>query len=148
MVRGATSAKKSTWRLVLETYSALMRLFAEEMWRDFDLTLDQYDVLAHLAEAPDQRLRMSELADSLVLSRSWLTRRIDRMEEAGLVRRIPAGDDARSTFTTLTPKGRRLFEHAVAAHRKSVKRNFLDQLFPEEDESIRAAFERISGRLT
>ena len=75
-----------------------------------------------LAEAPGGRMRMSELADSVLLSRSGLTRLVDRLERAGLLERVQCEDDARGFFAEITPAGRRLFAAARRTHLDGVRK--------------------------
>ena len=80
------------------------------------MPLAWYDVLLTLAQAPERRLRMAQLADRVLLSRSGLTRLVDRLEREGLVRREPSPDDARGTYTVLTAAGLRRLRGAVPLH--------------------------------
>lgn len=136
-------AQRTPWRAVLEGHSALLRLFELELERDAGISLSWYDVLLHLSEAPGGMLRMNQLAEALLLSRSWLSRRIDGMATAGLVHRCPAPDDARGVCAALTPEGRRVFRRAAAVHVRSVDEHFLRHLSPEEASTIEASFARV-----
>src|SRR5215217_6079111 len=92
-----------------------------ELLREHGLPLSSYEVLLFLADAPDGRLRMSELADGVLLSRSGLTRLVDRME-----------DDARGYNAAITAKGRELFQSARRTHLDGVRERFLSHLSEEE----------------
>src|ERR1700755_3206020 len=106
MVRpGGRNMMRSPWRSSLEAHSLVLRVFESEMQERVGFSLAWYDILLHLSEAPGRSLRMNELAESLVLSRSWLSRRVEAMEAAGLVQRWPAEDDARGVYASLTPDG-------------------------------------------
>ncbi len=135
---------RTAWRASLEAHSVVLRLLEREMQRDVGISVSWYDVLVHLAEAPGGRLRMRELADRLVLSRSWLTRRIDGMERAGLVHRCAASDDARGVCVELTAEGRKVHRRAARAHLRSVERHFLRHLSREESDTIEASFDRVA----
>ena len=87
----------AAWRAFLLTYSRVMRTLEQEMQESEGLALSWYDILAHLDDAPEGRIRMQFLADSILLSRSGLTRLIDRMVEAGLVTRENCPEDRRGT---------------------------------------------------
>jgi len=136
--------RRTAWRASLEGHNVLIRLLERELQQDVGISLGWYDVLVHLAEAPKGKLRMNELADSLVLSRSWLTRRIDGMERAAIVHRCPADDDFRGVCAALTPEGRTLFRRASKAHMRSVERHFSNQLTSREAQVIEAGFDRIA----
>lgn len=104
------------FRALLEAHSELLDALSVR-FRDRELSLPYYDVLVHLSEAEDHRLRMQELAGRVLLSKSGLTRLIDRMETRGLVRREASTDDARGVNAVLTDGGLRALEEAVPAHR-------------------------------
>lgn len=139
----ARRTPRTPWRAALEGHSALLRLLELELQRDAGISLSWYDVLLHLSEAPRGMLRMNQLAEALVLSRSWLSRRIDGMAAAGLVHRCPAPDDARGVCAALTPEGRRVFRRAAATHLRSVDEHFLRHLTTEEASTIEASFTRV-----
>ena len=97
----------AVWRSFLRAHAVVLRELERELDRDAALPLAWYDVLLTLAQAPERKLRMAELADRVLLSRSGLTRLVDRLEKAGYVRREPSPDDARGTYTVLHPAGLR-----------------------------------------
>jgi DNA-binding MarR family transcriptional regulator len=107
------------------------------------ISLAWYDVLVHLSEAPGRSLRMNELAESLVLSRSWLTRRVEAMEAAGLVQRWRAEEDARGVCAALTPGGQRVYRRAAKVHVEAVQEHFLAYLTDAEASTISACFDRV-----
>ena len=102
----------AAWRALLETHAAVTELLARELSAERGLPLKAYDVLLNLAEAPEGRLRMQELSASVLLSKSGLSRVVDRMEESGLVRRERSEDDRRGWFTVLTEHGRSTLRRA------------------------------------
>src|ERR1700712_6009675 len=93
------------WRGFLNAHAHVIRRLEAELEAEQSMPLANYDVLVQLAEAPDHALRMSELATSVLLSRSGLTRLVDRLEREGLVERQACADDARGTLAVLTPGG-------------------------------------------
>ena len=107
------------------------------------LPLSWFDVLIHLYEAPKGRLRLQALADSVVLSRSGLTRLIDRMEAAGLVRRELSAEDRRGFYAVLTENGRRRFEEVLPGHRTDIEEHFTHHLTGEEMETLTALLSKI-----
>lgn len=104
------------FRTLLEAHAQLLDAL-NVRFRDRDLSLPYYDVLVHLSEAPDQQLRMQELAHRVLLSKSGLTRLIDRMEARGLVRRAASEADARGVNAVLTRAGLTALEAAVPVHK-------------------------------
>ena len=117
---------------MLTAHAELIDRLAKEMESSTGLPLNWYEVLLYLREAPDERLRMHQLAESLLLSRSAATRFVDRMQEAGLVERIPCMVDGRGTNVTLTDAGRRAFAEAAPIHLEGIRRHFADVLTSDE----------------
>lgn len=144
-VTAAASSDRTTWRTVLEAQSALLRLYEQEMQAVCGISLAWYEVLIHLSETEDGTMRMSDLADRLLLSRSWLTRRIDGMEAAGLVLRCKADDDGRGVCAALTAPGRALYRQAARVHVRSIRKHFLAYLDPAETQTIEASFARVES---
>src|SRR5918994_1790179 len=110
------------WRLFFESSLALIDLLDSELEGDTGLPLRFYDVLVHLEETPDG-LRMNELAERILYSKSGLTRVIDRMEQADLVRRIRPENDRRSIFVVLTDNGHQTMERARRHHRHGIEQH-------------------------
>ena len=129
---------------VLRAHSRLMAELDAELVREHQLPLSTYDVLVQLAHAPDRRLRMSELADSVLLSPSGLTRLVDRLCRDGLVERVPCDDDARGSFAVLTGRGLARFSDARGTHLAGVRRLFLDHLSPGEQRNLARTWGRIA----
>jgi DNA-binding MarR family transcriptional regulator len=132
------------WRRLLEAFSLLERLFEDELQRDCGIPLSWYDVLIHLWEAGGS-LRMSELADAVVLSRSWLTRRVESMERAGLVRRCPASGDGRGVCAELTEHGGSTYRAAERSHARSIRKHFLAHLDADETALVEQLMTRVAG---
>jgi DNA-binding MarR family transcriptional regulator len=139
------SDKLRAWRLFLESYRGLVDALEHELQGAKGLPLSFYDVLVQLHEAPEQRLRMNELASSVLLSRSGLTRLIDRMESAGLVERSLCSDDRRGSFAVLTDRGREAFRDAAPVHIAGVKRHFADHLTDAEARTLIKALTKLAG---
>jgi DNA-binding MarR family transcriptional regulator len=121
-----------SWRSFLRTHAHIARQLEADLQSGGKVGIASYDVLVQLAEAPGNRLRMSELADAVLLSRSGLTRLVDRMQREGLVEREPDPVDARGLFTVLTIKGRNTLRDAARVHLPSVARLFVDKLSEDE----------------
>src|SRR5262245_31469424 len=118
----------SLWREFLRTYRILIDKMAEQMLRDHDMPLEWFDVLFHLAEQPDGRLRQRALRDRLLLSESGISRQLLRIEQAGLIDRSTAGDDKRGMEISLTPKGRTALIEATESHLELVSQLFTQRL--------------------
>ena len=128
---------------MLRVHAQLTKALDAELTRMHALPLSSYEVLLFLADAPDGRMRMSELADSVLISRSGLTRLVDRLERGGLLERVQCEDDARGYFAEITPAGRRLFAQARRTHLDGVRRLFLGRYSRDELRLLGALWERI-----
>ena len=117
---------------MLRAHAALTRALDAQLTREHNLPLSSYEVLLFLADAPDGRMRMSELAESVLLSRSGLTRLVDRLERDGLLKRERCESDARGLFAEITPEGRELFDAARRTHLDGVRALFLDRFSRDE----------------
>jgi DNA-binding MarR family transcriptional regulator len=136
-------ASLSAWRLLLEAHATVTELLENELVTERGLPLSRYDVLLNLAEAPGGRLRMQELSASVLLSKSGLSRLVDRMVEAGLVRRERCEDDRRGWFAVLTDQGRSALRRAAPVHLRGIEEHFTRHLEPEEVEAMTAALKRV-----
>jgi DNA-binding MarR family transcriptional regulator len=120
------------------------RELERELQAEQDLSLADYEVLLQLAVAERRQLRMSELADRLVLSRSGATRLIDRLEGAGLVTRANCATDKRGLWALLTDDGYRRLVRAAPIHLRGVGRHFLDRIPQRELEQLQRSLERLT----
>lgn len=107
------------------------------------ISLAWYEVLLELSYMPDGRLRLQDLAERVLYSRSGLTRLIDRMEKAELVKREPCDDDKRGTWAVLTNKGLREFRRAAPTHLRGIETEFFSRLTDDEVEAVGKAMSRI-----
>jgi len=135
--------RMAVWETLLRTVSALLRTFERELQESQGLLLPWYDVLVQLHEAPEGRLRMQALADSIVLSRSGLTRLIDRMEKAGLVSREHSEEDRRGYYAVLTEEGRRLFLRARPIHHRGIHEHFIRHLSEADVRALHTALTKV-----
>lgn len=133
------------WRAFLRAHAVLTDTLDRELQAERDLPLAWYDVLLSLAEADGDQLRMRDLADRVMLSRSGLTRLVDRMGEAGLVSRKPDPEDRRGTLACLTGAGMQTLRRAAPVHLRGVQEHFARHLDDDEVDVLRQAFERISA---
>jgi DNA-binding MarR family transcriptional regulator len=129
---GLTSDQLHTWRTFLRSHATVTRRLEAELVAEHDLPLASYDVLVQLSEAPERRLRMTELADRVLLSRSGLTRLADRLERDGLLTRVACPSDARGTLAVLTDEGLHRLEQAWPSHRRSVEQHVTGRYTAEE----------------
>ena len=136
-------AQLAAWRLLLEAHATTTELLERELVAERGLPLSRYDVLLNLAEAPGGRLRMQELSGSVLLSKSGLSRLVDRMVEAGLVRRERCQDDRRGWFAVLTDQGRSALRRAAPLHLRGIQEHFARHLEPDEVEVLAAALSRV-----
>jgi DNA-binding MarR family transcriptional regulator len=134
----------SAWRAFLEAHAAVTNVLEAELTAERDLPLTWYDVLFQLSEAPRGRLRMQELANRVLLSKSGLTRLCDRMEAAHYVVRAPCGEDGRGVEAVLTASGRAALRRAAPVHLRGVQDHFVGQLRPDEQRVIARAMSRIA----
>ena len=131
-----SSLELAAWRGLLETHARLTRALDEQMRSEHGLPVSSYEVLMFLDDAPGHRLRMSEIADRVLLSRSGLTRLVDRLEELGYVSRCAVETDGRGAFAKLTPAGLEFVREARSTHREGVRRYFLDRLSDEDQHAL------------
>lgn len=144
--RWLTPAEMAAWRTYIETTGDLLRAIEKDL-APFGLDRGDYQLLAMLSEAPDQRLRMCDLADSLRLTRSGLTRRMEGVVRKKLVARVQSEEDGRVAYASLTTKGFDLLRTAAPVHLESVRRLMIDLLTPTEIKSIASSFAKISANL-
>jgi DNA-binding MarR family transcriptional regulator len=136
-------AQLAAWRLLLEAHATVTELLENELVAARGLPLNRYDVLLNLAEAPGGRLRMQELSASVLLSKSGLSRLVDRMVEAGLVRRERCEDDRRGWFAVLTDQGRSTLRRAAPVHLRGIQEHFVRLLKPDEVQVLATALARV-----
>jgi DNA-binding MarR family transcriptional regulator len=134
----------AAWRGLLRVHAGLTKALDAELLREHELPLSSYEVLLFLADSPRGRLRMSELADGVLLSRSGLTRLVDRMERDGLLRRRRCEEDQRGYFAEITDEGRELFARARRTHLDGVRERFLDRLSDAEQRTLAVLWEKVS----
>ncbi len=137
-----TDEEQQAWRATVGLSQLLLRQL------DRDLTAHglngrDYEILVELSEAPDHRLRMTDLADATSQSRSRLSHQITRMEKRGLVRRDDCEGDKRGTFAVLTKAGFEAIERVAPYHVENVRRHYIDHLTPQQLEEIRSTFQPI-----
>ena len=131
------------WAQLLRANSALTRRFSAELLTMHGLTLNGYEVMLHLAHAPERRLRRVDLAESVLLTASGITRLLDGLERAGFVTRANSEQDARVSYAVLTDEGLRKVEEARSTHHADVDELFGAALAPEEREQFAELLSRL-----
>jgi DNA-binding MarR family transcriptional regulator len=140
---GLSDTELAAWRGLLRVHASLVRALDAELEAEHGLPITSYDVLVNLADVPEQRMRMRDLADAVLLSRSGLTRLVDRLEREGLLFRAACPSDARGSFACLTERGRQTLERARPTHLDGVRRRFLDAFTSGELEQLAERWERV-----
>ena len=132
-----------SWQALINVTSGVLATLDNELRAEHGLSLGEYEVLAHLSEAPHGSLRMTDLAGRLRLSPSGITRRIDGLVRAGLVERQQCPSDRRGSNAVLTAEGRRRLEAAAPSHVRGVRAYFIDQLTERELANLAAALANV-----
>ncbi|WP_066361981.1 MarR family winged helix-turn-helix transcriptional regulator [Herbidospora mongoliensis] len=133
--RWLTADEQRAWRAHLTAHRLLTHRLDREL-QEHGLSFNDYEILVNLSEHPDHRMRMSDLADATVQSRSRLSHQISRMETAGLVTRELCVDDRRGTFAVLTPLGYQTIEQVAPDHVAGVRAHFIDLLTPGQIRAV------------
>lgn len=131
------------WATFLRAHARVTRALERELHDEQQLALADYDVLVQLARTDGRRLRMGELADRLLLSRSGITRLIDRLERAGYVERVTCEDDRRGSWAQLTEPGLGRLRAASPVHLRGVAEHFIDRIPEQELRELRSTLARI-----
>lgn len=134
----------STWAAFLESHAFVMRRLAAELEAEEGLSLADFDALIQLGIAPDGRRRMSELADAVLLSRSGVSRMVDRLAAAGLMERRMCPSDARGAEAALTPAGMDRLQRAAEVHFRGVARHFTDVISAGDREAVTRALRAVA----
>jgi DNA-binding MarR family transcriptional regulator len=137
--RSLTPTELAAWRGLLRAHGALVHDLDAELRAAHDLSLHEYEVLLVLGDAPESRMRMSDLAAAVLLSQSGLTRLVDRLALAGAVERTRCEDDRRGLNAELTAAGRTRLGQARPTHLAGVRSRFLER-FDEAELRVLAGF--------
>jgi len=141
---GLDETELGAWAGFLRAHATLVRQLDDELIAAHQLPLTSFDVLVQIESAQDHRLRMSELADAVLLSRSGLTRLVARLVDQGLLERVGCESDARGAYAVLTDAGRERLAAARETHIKGVRERFLSRVSEHEQRELG----RIWARLT
>ncbi|MFC9972555.1 MarR family winged helix-turn-helix transcriptional regulator [Spirillospora sp. NPDC127200] len=143
--RPITTAELTVWRTMLRAQVQISRRLQADLLADHDLALGSYDVLMHLGESPEGRLRMNDLADRVLLSRSGLTRLVDRLQREGLVVRESCSSDARGLYAVLTPAGRSRLAAATPTYQRGVREYVLSRLDEHDLRQFGAILDKLAA---
>ena len=135
--------ERGAWIGFLRAHHVLVAELDDELRREHDLPLTSFDVLVQLDLSDEGQLRMSELADAVLLSRSGLTRLVERLESKGLLERRECSEDARGAYAVLTDDGRTLLAAARKTHLAGVRTRFLERFDREELQSLGDLWQRV-----
>lgn len=145
--RWLTPGEMAAWLAFLEVSHRLDRVIEQQLRRDAGLSHAQYEILSRLEAAPGGQLRMSELAEVIIVSRSGLTYQVSQLEKAGLVRRGKATSDDRGVLAVLTPDGRAALLRAAPGHLRVVREYLIDALTPAQLTALTNALSAARARL-
>ncbi|SCG17543.1 transcriptional regulator, MarR family [Micromonospora echinofusca] len=148
MTRWLDPDEQRTWRAYLTASRALMEALDRELQRDAGMPHAYYEILVRLSEAPQRRLRMSELAQVSGSSRSRLSHAVARLEAEGWVRREECPTDRRGQIAVLTDEGFATLAAAAPGHVEGVRRHLFDALPPTQVDQLRRISEALAAHLT
>ena len=144
LLSNPSAERLRAWRLYFESALALIDVLDAALEGDAGIPLRWYDALVHLEETPDG-LRMNELAERILYSKSGFTRVVDRLEAAGLVQRVRPENDRRSILVVLTDQGRTTMEQARRHHRHAIEQHFSQHLSDSDIKALTRALEKLSA---
>lgn len=147
-VKELSSLELAAWRGLLRVHAQLVRELDDELQQAHGLPLHEYEVLLTLEAAPERQLRMTDLAGSVLLSQSGLTRLVDRLERDGFVLRERCTDDRRGLLARLTDRGYTRLQGARATHLAGVRERFLSRVTEQELAELAALWERVLPGIT
>lgn len=148
MTRWLDATEQGHWRAWVSASTLLRERLSQELQAAHGIVLGDYEILVRLSEAPDRALRMSALADHTLASRSRLSHQIDRMQNAGLVRREACSDDRRGQLAVLTEDGWDLLVQSAPTHVEGVRRHLLDVLTPAQFAAVGEACRIVTTQLS
>jgi DNA-binding MarR family transcriptional regulator len=145
MTSAFTPQELAAWRGLLRVHAEITSELDAQMRTEHGMPVSSYEVLMFLADAPERKLRMAEIADRVLLSRSGLTRLVDRLVELGYVTRCAVEGDGRGSYAELTDAGLQKLEAARRTHREGVRQSFLDRLNPTDQVVLGDIWTRLLG---
>jgi DNA-binding MarR family transcriptional regulator len=146
MKRELSKEGLEAWKGLLVAHATLVEQIDREMAQADLLPVDWYDALLALEDAPERRLKMSDLADQVLLSKSGLTRLVDRLESKGYIRREACRADRRVAYAVITPEGLQAREESWPTYKAAIQQHFASMLSEEEAKVLGSALMRFLGR--
>ena len=147
MTKWLTQEEQKSWRAWISASRLLNEKLSEVLEEQHGLSLSDYEILAWLSEAPDQSIRMTELAKYSLVSKSRLTHQISRLEEAGFVTRKSCKADGRGSYAALTKRGYNKLVKAAPDHVQSVRENLVDVLGPNDFSALGTSCNQVTKHL-
>ena len=148
MDEGLTDLEERTWRAFMSANVQLLERLDHELQQRAHVSLTDYEILSELADAPGRRMRMSELAQRVLVSRSRLTYRVDRLAEVDYVSREECEDDRRGLYAILTDEGAAVLTAATEGHVTDVRTWFFDLIDTEELGVMHRVMARMDAKLS
>jgi DNA-binding MarR family transcriptional regulator len=146
-VRWLTAKEQRVWRRWLTLNARLSATLHKELHDDAGLSMPDYEVLVHLTDNPEGRIRVTDLARLLQWERSRVSHHTTRMEQRRLVQRLECAEDGRGAFIVLTPQGRAAIEQAAPGHVTTVRRLIFDALNPDEIDALATITDKALAQL-
>ena len=142
-VRWLTAPEEHLWRGWLKLNAELASTLQRELQQDIGLSMPDFEVMVHLTDNPEGRVRVTDLAGLLQWERSRVSHHVKRMEGRGLVARVECADDGRGAFVAITSQGRAAIEEAAPGHVMAVRRLMFDVLSEEEKAVLAAVIDKL-----
>src|SRR4029450_3234504 len=146
-VQWLTAEEERVWRRWLTLNARLSATLHRELQDDAGLSMPDYEVLVHLTDSPQGRIRVTDLARLLQWERSRVSHHVTRMERRRLVQRVECAEDGRGAFIVLTPEGRAAIERAGPGHVNTVRRLVFDALSPEDVDAFAEIIDKALAQL-
>ena len=146
-VQWLTAQEQRVWRRWLTLNARLSAALHKELQDDAGLSMPDFEVLVHLTDSPEGRIRVTDLARLLQWERSRVSHHVTRMERRRLVQRVECAEDGRGAFIVITPQGRAAIEQAAPGHVKTVRRLVFDALSPEDLDAFATIIEKALTQL-
>ena len=146
-VRWLDPDEQAVWRAFLDVSRLLFEQLNRQLSDEAGMSLAEYEILVQLSEAPGRRMRMSEVADRVVSSRSRITHTVGRLEDRGMVAREPCADDGRGVLCVLTDAGFARLEAAAPGHVEMVRTIMFDPLDPPDVDNLGTALTKMREKL-
>jgi DNA-binding MarR family transcriptional regulator len=147
MGAGISPEEFRAYAALIASSTLLQRAVERNLREQADITQVQFEILMNLANVGDAGIRMAQLADALIVSRSGLTYQVAQLESRGWITRERSADDERGVVARITPAGERMRRRVYAGHVEIVRQAFVDAIGPEELATLTAALERVAARL-